>query len=102
MHNIGHPPSLMTAALADIDAVKAAATARTEEKRIVYEDVMWGETDLARTVCRKAVACYMCRTIFFMAHVMWQDESSILLKSLFEHRIYNSGRFLLEAWSVST
>jgi hypothetical protein len=27
--------------LADIDAVKAAATVRTEEKRIVCEDVMW-------------------------------------------------------------
>jgi hypothetical protein len=43
----------MTAALADSDAVKAAATARTEEKRIVCEDVMWGETDLARTVGRR-------------------------------------------------
>jgi hypothetical protein len=48
----------MTAAFADIDVVKAAATAKTEEKRIVCEDVMWGEIDLARTVGRwRLVIC---------------------------------------------
>jgi hypothetical protein len=43
----------MTAALAYIDAVKAAATAMTEKKRIVCEDVMWSEIDLDGTAGRR-------------------------------------------------
>jgi hypothetical protein len=46
----------MAAALAYIDAVKAAAcNGEDREKCIVCEDVMWGEIDLDATVGRRLV-----------------------------------------------
>jgi hypothetical protein len=80
----------MAAALAYIDAVKAATTARTGEKRIVCEDVIWGKSDLDVTVGRRLVKC----ASWPGYRVMWQEET-FRLKSLFEHAMCNSSKLLL-------
>ncbi|KAG1743337.1 uncharacterized protein EDB91DRAFT_242765 [Suillus paluster] len=51
---VGHhgQRGLSSASLADIDAVKAAATARTKEKCILCEDVIWDQINLTGTVGR--------------------------------------------------
>jgi hypothetical protein len=43
--NQGHDPALSSRGLAEIDDAKAAATARiiAEEKRMVYEDMIWDQ-----------------------------------------------------------
>lgn len=43
----------VTVGMADIDTVKAAATARTSEKRIICEDVIGDQIDLKGKVGRR-------------------------------------------------
>jgi hypothetical protein len=71
----------MAAALAYIDAVKTVATARTGEKRIVCEDVIWGKTDLDGTVRGRSVICAKFCSSWPGYRVMWQEEP-FRLKSL--------------------
>jgi hypothetical protein len=69
----------MTVALAYIDAVKAAATARTEEKRIICEDAMWSEIDLDGTVGKRRLVIWARYYSSWPGYrVMWQEELSVL------------------------
>ncbi|KAG2145405.1 uncharacterized protein EDB93DRAFT_1150803 [Suillus bovinus] len=68
------------------DAIKAAATARTEKIRIVCEtgDVIWVQNDLNETVERKTVFYTLCWILFFVDRVTRQEEL-VHMQSIFKH-----------------
>ncbi|KAG2145418.1 uncharacterized protein EDB93DRAFT_1150823, partial [Suillus bovinus] len=68
------------------DAIKAAATARTEKIRIVCEtgDVIWVQNDLNETVERKTAFHTLCWILFFVDRVTRQEEL-VHMQSIFKH-----------------